>query len=215
MSFKITILSDVESWINKYIPKFISQLKENGHIVLWIHRHQDIHNGDLLFCLSYSNILPPNLLFKNVHNLVVHESALPKGKGWSPLTWQILEGNSCIPISLLEMDKQVDSGVIYLQDKLQYDGSELIDELRKVQAEKTISLCRTFISNYPEIISKGIKQTGKSIYYPKRTPDDSELNIEKSILDQINLLRVVDNKKYPAYFTYKNKKYIIEIKQGK
>jgi methionyl-tRNA formyltransferase len=31
----------------------------------------------------------------------VHESALPQGQGWSPMTWQILEGASPIPVTLI------------------------------------------------------------------------------------------------------------------
>ena len=33
-----------------------------------------------------------NALHLNTHNLVVHESDLPFGKGMSPFTWQVVEG---------------------------------------------------------------------------------------------------------------------------
>ena len=58
------------------------------------------------------------------------------------------------------------------------------------------------------------KQEGVPSYYAKRTPKDSELNINKSIKDQINLLRTVDNDNYPAFFRYKGMKYILEIYPG-
>ena len=47
---------------------------------------------DLCICLSYSKLLSEKDLSKFKNVLVVHESELPKGKGWSPLSWQILEG---------------------------------------------------------------------------------------------------------------------------
>ena len=42
-------------------------------------------------------------------------------------------------------------------------------------------------------------------YWPKRKPEDSEIDISKSIDQQFNLLRVSDNERYPAFF-YKNGK---------
>ena len=41
--------------------------------------------------LSCGQIINKEVLQRNRNNLVVHAGALPKGKGWSPLTWQILE----------------------------------------------------------------------------------------------------------------------------
>ena len=52
---------------------------------------------------------------------------------------------------------------------------------------------------------------GKGTYYKRRLPEDSEIDIEKSIKKNFNLLRVVDNEKYPAFFYYKGKKFIIKI----
>ena len=74
----------------------------------------------------------------NRHNLVVHESPLPTGTGWSPLTWQILEGTNQIQVVLFGAANEVDSGKIYLQEVLEFAGHELIDELQKAQAESTL-----------------------------------------------------------------------------
>ena len=54
-------------------------------------------------------------------------------------------------------------------------------------------------------------QLGKTSFYRKRTKKDSEININKSIRKQFNLLRVTDNKRYPAFFYFKKKKYILKI----
>ena len=43
------------------------------------------------------------------------------------------------------------------------------------------------------------------------TSEGSELDINKSIKSQFNMLRVVDNERYPAFFSHKKKKYIIKI----
>ena len=56
------------------------------------------------------------------HHLVVHESALPQGQGWSPMTWQIVEGASTIPITLFEAVAELDTLQIYLQKQIDLQG---------------------------------------------------------------------------------------------
>ena len=47
---------------------------------------------------------------------------------------------------------------------------------------------------------------GKATYFKKRTPEDSKININKSLKSQFNLLRVCDEKNYPAFFYFLVKK---------
>ena len=69
----------------------------------------------------------------------------------------------------------------------------------------------TFVENIQNL--HGRAQTGEESFYPKRTAKDSELDVTKSIAEQFNLLRVVDNERYPAFFRYNNNTYIIKIKK--
>ena len=89
---------------------------------------------------------------------MIHESALPLGKGWSPVSWQILEGKSIIPITLFEADMEVDSGVIYFQEHIELDGYELVDEIRQKQGLATIHLALKFVDGYNSLTSKHKKE---------------------------------------------------------
>ena len=70
----------------------------------------------LVFILSYFNLIENKFLIRNAHNLVVHESDLPRGRGWSPFFWQILEGKYEIPVVLFEAGKGIDDAGIYLDN---------------------------------------------------------------------------------------------------
>lgn len=212
--YKISIVSDQTSWINPYITILIEKLERDGHNVNWVHETEFIEVGHFAFFLSFFNIADDEALAKNEHNLVVHESDLPLGKGWSPLTWQILEGKNQIPIVLFEAAGDVDSGPIYSKDRLQFKGNELVDELRYIQAQKTCQMCLDFVVNFPDILKQGEKQQGLSTYYKRRSPIDSKLDVDKTIREQINLLRTVDNERYPAYFELDGVKYTIKISKG-
>jgi methionyl-tRNA formyltransferase len=206
---KVQILIDnTNSWILPYSKDLVSNIYEEfGIKVSLLFKHEDVENGDLLFLLACERIFKK--LNFNKHNLVVHESDLPKGKGWSPLTWQILEGKNKIHISLFEAVDSVDSGDVYLKDFIEFSGDELLTEIKHKQGLKTIELILGFIRNMPSLI--GETQEGKSTFYPRRDAKDSELNISKSIDEQFNLLRVVDNERYPAFFIKNGTKYILKI----
>ena len=130
---KIQILVDnPNSWITPYLKNLVSSIKQKKNCyVKLINSHEDVESGDVLCLLSCEKKF--NKLNLNKYNLVVHESDLPKGKGWSPLTWQVIEGKKNIPITLFEANSLIDSGNIYEKINIKTSGYELIDELRFLQ----------------------------------------------------------------------------------
>jgi hypothetical protein len=212
-TYSIAILSDRDSWLNTYIADLVLSWLKVGHHVLWVHEIEELSLGDFCFYLGCGRIVDKAVRSMFRHNLVVHESALPKGKGWSPLTWQILAGECRIPVTLFEAADQLDSGVIYDQDWLEFEGHELIDELRRVQAGTTLLLCMRFIDRYPKRVDSACAQVGEPTFYPRRKPEDSRLDPAKSINAQFDLLRVVDNVRYPAYFDLRGFHYRLMVEK--
>jgi len=208
---RLTLVSDAESWINEFLPALKTDFEAKGHSVRWVHTPAEDTTGDVAFLLSLSRIVSPAVLRRNAHNLVVHESALPQGRGWSPLTWQILEGRNEVPISLIEAAEQVDAGEIYAQRIMHFTGSELVGELRTAQAKATSELCQEFVARYPFVCAEGRSQVGAPSYYPRRGPADSRLDPDKSMREQFNLLRVADPERYPAFFEIKGRRYNVRL----
>ena len=213
-TLSLTVLSDRTSWLNPWIERLVAEWEGQNHHVTWVHQPADVPDGELCFMLSCSQLVKPDILKRNKHNLVVHESDLPQGKGWSPMTWQVLEGKQEIPVTLFEAEEAVDSGPIYLQDAMILEGHELVDELRAQQADATFNLCRDFMDRYPEILQQAVSQSGEESFYQRRRPDDSRLDPHKTIAEQFNLLRVVDNERYPAFFDWLGQRYTIKIEKA-
>lgn len=206
---KISFLTDnPKSWIIPHVDTLEKTISLN-HRVTRCFACEDIPRGDMSFFLSCEKIVPPHILKRNTHNLVVHPSRLPHGRGFSPLAWQILEGENKIPISLFEAEEKVDSGRVYYCDAIELTGYELNSEIKKLQGQKTIEMVMRFISNYPHV--QGKPQQGIESFYKRRRGTDSELDINESIAEQFNLLRVVDNERYPAFFWYGGHKYTLKI----
>ncbi len=206
---KIAVLTTKDQWFENYAINFSKELQCTLYF-----NHKDMKNHDIVFILSYHQIIPKEILSKNRHNIVIHASPLPKGKGWAPLFWQILEGKHEIIFSMFEAGIGIDDGSIYMQKTLELTGYELHDEIREKQAKLTIKMCQEFINNYKKYKTP-IPQTGAESFYPKRTPKDSKLDINKTIKEQFNLLRIVDNENYPAYFEIDGYRYILKIELDK
>ena len=205
---KIQLLVDNKtSWMVPYAEQLCSRLVDMKHEARLIFYHNEVLEGDILCLLSCEKVFKK--LSLNKFNLVVHESDLPQGKGWSPVTWQVLEGKSTIPVTLFEAAASIDSGQIYSQAYISLNGTELLEEIKHQQGLVTQSLIMNFVESLPNI--QGRPQCGDESFYPRRNPEDSRLDIHKSLYDQFDLLRVCDNERYPAHFTMRNEEYVLKI----
>lgn len=204
---KICFLIDIDNnWLLGHCKNYKNKHKNKD---IKIHYNfKKVKNYDYVFVLGYTKILPKIFIEKNKLVMVIHESNLPKGKGFSPLQWQILKNKNKIKINLIKLESKVDSGDIILTDDLKLNGTELYDEIRKKQAEVTLKLIDKFLS---QKINCYKKQRGKETFFRKRSPEDSKLDIKKSLKKSFNLLRICNNQKWPAFFYYKNQKYILKI----
>ena len=209
---KINVLcNDKNSWFWSYEEQFTQKLINNGHKVSIYSSEKDLLNGDLAIFISCTKIISKDGLLKNSSNIVCHPSDLPKGKGFSPIAWEILEGLNEITFTLFEANEGIDDGDVYFKEKVFLKGDELNDDLRKIQANTTFNLIYKYVSQFPK--NKSYPQNGNETYYIRRTTQDSELDLNKTINEQFNLLRIVDNDLYPAFFIKNGKKYKIKIEK--
>ena len=149
--FKVAFLIDKNNdWIYKYFRKSIFSKTFKKKYVLKIFFNKDkILNYDVVFLLNYTKILKNNFLSKNKLNLVIHNSDLPKGKGFSPMQWQILKNKKKMKISLFEAKEKFDSGNIFFKEDVVFTGAELYDELRR-NIYSYLEISKKFLKLYPK-----------------------------------------------------------------
>lgn len=215
MHMKVNIVMDNKN--NWYYPRtgsLAKAIKRLGHSCELHHSQKQVPAGsDVTFYLGCEDYIKRSSRAKSRHNIVVHAGDLPKGKGMSPATWQILENKNKIPVTLFEVAPGFDTGDYYLKDSFVLDGTELIGEWQDKLGGCIDRMIIKFLKNIKRM--KLLKQKGRATAYKRRGPDDSELDINKSIKSQFNLLRVVDNERYPAFFKHMGRKYVIKIYKEK
>jgi len=205
----VSVVVDNDSWFLPHAHRLVADICADGDDARLCRAHADIPEGDIAFYLSCIRITPPEVLGRNKVNLVVHASDLPKGRGFSPVAWQVAQGCNDIPLCLLHAVDGVDAGPVVYRDHIHLVGHELLDEIHVRQAEAVNALCLRYLRD-PEP-PPGTPQSGEPSVFPRRTRRDDELDVEQSLAALFDRLRVADNDKFPAYFRLHGHTYLLRI----
>ncbi len=197
----------------------------NAHLRMWIATHQthqidlvrsksELSHGDLLFLISCSEIVSEADRQAYSKALVIHASDLPHGRGWSPHIWQIIDGATTVTLSLLEAANKVDSGDIWQKLQVNVSKDTLWDEINRAVFNAELKLMDFAVENFGTVTPQTQSTLVEPTYYPKRTPANSQIDPEKSIKEQFNLIRVCDPDRFPAYFELHGHKYTIRLEKA-
>ena len=170
---------------------------------------------DIVVVIAYGQIIPerylktPNLIFLNVH-----ASLLPKWRGAAPIERAILNKESQTGISIMRVEKKLDTGPYIKQVKVQIDkdttSGELIKRLSVIGADA--------LKGAIELVIKGKaifqKQKEKDATYAKKIEKkETKINWQdtaENIIAKINAF----NPKPGAWFLLKNERIkIIKAKE--
>ena len=119
-----------------------------------LNRHLLTAQPQLVITAAYGKLIPVELLHGPRFGwLNLHFSLLPKWRGAAPVQWTLLSGEEETGISIFKLDKGMDTGPIYLQEKVAIQEFERTPELL---ARMSI-LGGAVIMSVVDEISKGIK----------------------------------------------------------
>lgn len=210
---KITILcSDQTHPVNQYLDYWVAGISQE-HKVDVVRRPNCLTHGDVLFLVSCSSMISGNERSRYTHTLVLHASDLPRGRGWSPHVWDIINGAEHITLSLIDAEDRVDTGRIWLQEKIPVAKHMLWDEVNHLLFETEIQLMNRVLNNLATIEPLPQSSEVDPTYYKKRTPNDSQLSVEKTIEQQFDLMRICDPERYPAWFEMHGQRYKITLEK--
>ncbi|KKN80845.1 hypothetical protein LCGC14_0325090 [marine sediment metagenome] len=208
----VSIVVDTPGWFDPFADALKEKLESAGHSAYTFRDQTMVKEGGIAFFLSCMKLTRLEVLNRNPWNFVVHASDLPKGRGFSPVVWQILEGQNSIPVTMIDVVKAADAGRICMQKTIFLDGSELNTEIRNKLGQTIVEMCFQTVDDSKSPIFRD--QVGSGSWYNRRTKNDSELDPHRTIAEQFNLLRVVDNDNYPAFFILNGQHYTLKIEKS-
>tara|TARA_A100001015_G_C14953848_1_gene697898 strand:- start:123 stop:773 length:651 start_codon:yes stop_codon:yes gene_type:complete len=168
---------------------------------------RDIKNFQNIFLVGFISKIK---LQKNKNYFTVHESALPKDRGFSPLKWQIMKKKTNFTSTLFKLNDKLDSGEITFQENFKIKKTDMFDEIKLKQMIVTENLISRFINKHKNV--KLHKQKGRSNYLPKLTELQDKIDPRKALIDQFDIIRST-NPSYKNYFIINGIKFQIKIKK--
>lgn len=158
---------------------------------------------DLLIVNGWQRLIPESILETATHGaLGNHGSAfgLPKGRGRSPLNWSLIEDRDRFLLSIIQLDPGADSGDVLVTRKFDVTDYDTIETL---YYKVTLLLEEMLLEVIPDILAGTLEresQRGTPTYYPKRNPEDGEIDWRNGTHSIYNLVRAVADP-YPGAFT--------------
>ena len=164
-------------------------------------------NADLFVVVAF-RILPKEVFTippKGSFNL--HASLLPKYRGAAPIQWALIKGETETGVTTFKLEKQVDTGNIYLQKKTiikpEDNFESLHDKLSELGAEAVLQTVDIIEAGKFELKKQTDSLTTPA---PKITKEICQIDWNKSAMEIHNLVRGLSP--HPAAFFNYNEKVI-------
>lgn len=147
----------------------------------------------------------PEWMWRDIECVNFHETALPFGRGGSPIQNLILRGHTDTVITAHRMVEEIDAGPIYLvEGPLSLLGT--MEEIGVRSAPIIMDMIKHIAVNEPE---PKPQQERKDAPWPRRNPTGSALSIIdhhwpiRTLSDLYDVIRMLDAEGYPrAYMGY-------------
>ena len=148
---------------------------------------------DFVMFPHWSHIVDPTIV-DNFNCICFHSTPLPYGRGGSPIQNMIIRGHKETEVCSLLMERDFDSGPIYIRTKISLEGSldEILTRVYQAISAQIIRIINEDISPVP--------QKGEPTYFKRKI--DNEIDFSESLNDIYNSIRMLDSEIYPNPYTY-------------
>lgn len=146
-----------------------------------------------IFFLHWSWKVPEQIV--NDHECVCfHMTAVPYGRGGSPLQNLIVRGHRTTKLTALRMTAEFDAGPVYLQEPLSLEGNaeEILLRASRLSAE----MIKTILIRQPA----PRPQSGPVTVFKRRKPEESRIPATPSLDGLHDFIRMLDGEGYPPAF---------------
>ena len=169
-------------------------------------------NNPIFIISGFSQIFRETILKIPSTALNLHAGKLPQYRGGSPLNWQIINNEKYFGLSILKLEKGIDTGPVYLQKKYLLKRKFTIKDLHKVANIEFPKMINDVLLNINKI--KPIKQLKKnSKYWKQRSDLDGKINFKSYTgLKIIRLSRALQNP-YPNVWCLNNDNFKVRFQK--
>lgn len=169
-------------------------------------------NPDLIIVYQWRSLIPKDILELPKRGCIcVHEALLPKYRGFAPVNWAVINGETTTGVTLSYLNEGTDTGDIITQRKIKIGPNDTAYNIYKKAVKVSISLLKKYHQDILEGKAPRKKQDETNATYGcPRTPDDGKINWEGSSTSVYNLIRGLSYPYPGAYCFYNGDKVVIQ-----
>jgi methionyl-tRNA formyltransferase len=163
-------------------------------------------NPDMIVVVAYGRILPLSLLeLPPLGCINVHGSLLPKYRGAAPIQWAVINGETEVGVTVMQMDEGMDTGDILLPAKIIADPEETAGSLFIKLAGLGSSTLRQALDLLRQDRLKPVPQNHSlATLAPMLTKEHGLIDWRKAARELHCLIRGLDP--WPTAYSYLNQK---------
>lgn len=142
-----------------------------------------------------------------------HPTLLPKYRGPSPWAYIIENGEKEAGVTVHKVDEGLDTGPILYQEKISLTSFDTYRSLRHklIQLEPHVILEALRRIQDNDISLQPQDRASATTYPNRRTPEDSEIDPNESLLVLYNKIRACDPESFPAFFYLDGQKVCVRL----
>lgn len=158
------------------------------------------YKPDIIVVIAYGKILPENILRIPKYGAInVHASLLPKYRGAAPIQRAIINGETKTGITIMKLDKGMDTGDIISQKEIPISQESTAENLFEILAKEGSYELVKVLNDLERKLSESIAQNeGEATYAEKITKSSGHINWNLPANTIHNLIRGM----YPNPGTY-------------
>ena len=140
---------------------------------------------------------------------IIHDSLLPKYRGFAPLNWAIINGETSTGATMFYIAEEMDAGPVIAQKEISIGDDDTIKTMDGKMVEVYKSLLRKSLAGIASHKITAIEQNESlATFCASRTPSDGIINWSESASNIYNLIRGT-SWPFPGAYTYFNGKKVI------
>lgn len=180
---------------------FVEATRKLGIDQLPVVRHR--LKPDVVFCLGWRTLIPMEILGCAPHGgVAVHDSLLPRLRGFAPSNWGLILGHDQLGATLFQLTDSVDAGDIYFQEAIVPEPAETYKSIQSRIADLSVRLFDQFLDAAAAGTLVARQQNhANATFTCTRSPADGEIDWSMSSDSISRLVRALAPPAPPA-FTY-------------
>jgi len=207
----------VPSFTSEKLKRSINNISKAGfHVVTTSKENlkEDLkqYAGHCLLSVGFPYLLSKDIILRHRTRLNVHPTLLPKYRGPTSGAYILINHEQFTGSTVHLLEEGMDNGDIIVQSHIPISQFDTLKSIQRKVYESEPEIVLAAIDHLEKGYPLKKQNEDEATYFPKiRTPSDSEIDPQASLIDLFDFIRACDPEEFPAFFKLNGEKVCIKL----